>query len=639
VSIAATDAAALCRVLDGDHHEAKERIRAILAERFTPSSDLTRDEYREQVMRWMRMLVDTGETKTMFPREYGGGGDVGAGIAAFELLGHADLSLLVKCGVQFGLFGGAVQHLGNERHRSELLPRIMDLDLIGCFAMTETGHGSNVQALGTVARYDDGELVVDTPDDEARKDYIGNAARDGRLAVVFAQLEVDGEEHGVHALLVPLRDEHGNVLDGVEIEDCGEKLGLEGVDNGRIRFDGVRVPCTALLDRYAKIDEDGRYSSPIENKNRRFFTTIGTLIQGRVSVGGAAISATKSALTIAIRHALRRRQFGPPGEAEVPLLDYRVHQRRLLPALATTYALNFAQREVVAELHRALTADERADREQRQLEALAAGVKATATWHATATIQTCREACGGAGYLAENRFKALKADTDVFTTFEGDNTVLLQLVGKELLTDYKQRFGDLSGLEMIRFVGEQAYETVVERTLARQVATRIADALPGGDGDDADEGDVDDPELQRELFCWREEHMLSSLARRLKRGLDDGGEQFEVFNECQDHLLAAAQAHVDRQVLDAFGRAVDGCDEGPLREVLDRLYRLHALSTIERERGWYFEHGRMTGPRSKAVTRAVNRLCGELRDDAELLVDAFAIPDAALAAPIALARD
>ena len=635
MSVTATDAAALCRVLDGEHHEVKERIRAILAERFAPVSDLTRDEYREQVMGWMRMLVETGETKTMFPREYGGGGDVGGGIAAFELLGHADLSLLVKCGVQFGLFGGAVQHLGNEQHRRELLPQVMDLELIGCFAMTETGHGSNVQALGTVARYEDGELVVDTPDDDARKDYIGNAARDGRLAVVFAQLEVGGEEHGVHALLVPLRDEQGRVLDGVEIEDCGEKLGLEGVDNGRIRFEGVRVPRTALLDRYAKIDEQGDYQSPIENKNRRFFTTIGTLIQGRVSVGGAAISATKSALTIAIRYALRRRQFGPPDEPELPLLDYRVHQRRLLPPLATTYALHFAQRELVGELHRSLTADEHPEREQRQLEALAAGVKATATWHATATIQTCREACGGAGYLAENRFKALKADTDVFTTFEGDNTVLLQLVGKELLTDYKQRFGDLSGLEMVRFVGEQAYETVVERTLARQVATRIADALPGGDGAD-DEGDLDDPELQRELFCWREEHMLSGLARRLRSGLDDGREQFEVFNECQDHLLAAAQAHVDRQVLDAFASGIDACDEGPLRDLLDRLCRLHALATIERERGWYFEHGRMTGPRSKAVTRAVNRLCAELRDDAELLVDAFGIPDAALAAPIAL---
>src|SRR3712207_3596767 len=125
--------------------------------------------------------------------------------------------------------------------------------------MTETGHGSNVQALRTTATYDADrdELVVHTPDDDARKDYIGNAALHARMAVVFAQLRVGGEEPGIHALLVPLRDERGETLPGVRIEDCGEKLGLEGVDNGRIWFDHVRVPRTALLDRYGGIDEQG----------------------------------------------------------------------------------------------------------------------------------------------------------------------------------------------------------------------------------------------------------------------------------------------------------------------------------------------------------------------------------------------
>ena len=126
---------------------------------------------------------------------------------------------------------------------------------------------------------------------------------------------------------------------------------------------------------------------------------LGTLIQGRVAVCGASISATKVALAIAVRHAESRRQFGPPGGDEVVLMDYRTHQRRLLPALAKAYALHFAQEELVARLHRVFTADDDADRERRELETLAAGLKAVATWHATATIQECREACGGMGYL------------------------------------------------------------------------------------------------------------------------------------------------------------------------------------------------------------------------------------------------
>src|SRR5215208_1223468 len=348
-SEATPDPAALCRFLDGEHHGTKEEVRQRLADFGVspPGEQLPREEYRAQVMEWMLRLAETGQPAMLFPESAGGQGDPGAAISAFEMLGHGDLSLLVKCGVQFGLFGGAVQHLGNEEHHRKYLADVASAKLLGCFAMTES----------------------------ARKDYIGNAARDGHMAVVFAQLEVGGDEHGVHALLVPIRDQDGNVLDGVTIEDDGDKLGLQGVDNGRISFDRVRVPRENLLDRYATVGSDGLYGSPIENVNRRFFTTIGTLIQGRVSVSGAALSATKSALTIAVRYAARRRQFGPPdGDEEALLIDYRIHQRRLFPPLATTYALHFAQRELVAELHRAFTEEDHDDEAQRRLEAQAAGV-------------------------------------------------------------------------------------------------------------------------------------------------------------------------------------------------------------------------------------------------------------------------
>ena len=171
---------------------------------------------------------------------------------------------------------------------------------MGCFAMTETGHGSNVQALGTTATYDatTGEFVLSTPDEISGKDYIGNAAVHATTAVVFAQLEVAGESHGVHAFVVPIRED-GRVLPGVRIEDDGLKMGLNGVDNGRIWFDGVRVPRANLLNRFADVTVDGVYESEIENPDRRFFTMLGTLVQGRVCVGGGAINAAKVALTIA----------------------------------------------------------------------------------------------------------------------------------------------------------------------------------------------------------------------------------------------------------------------------------------------------------------------------------------------------
>ncbi|HEY2600998.1 MAG TPA: acyl-CoA dehydrogenase [Thermoleophilaceae bacterium] len=629
---AGPSAEALRRFLDGEHREIRERVREVIARpEFAPPRDVSRAEHRELVFERMRRLSEEGGTGTGFPVEYGGMGNVGGAVASFETLGLSDLSLLVKCGVQFGLFGGAVLHLGTERHHKAYLPGVISTELPGCFAMTETGHGSNVQEVGTTATYDPDtdEFVVHTPNDDARKDYIGNAAVHGRVAAVFAQLSVGGETHGVHCLVVPLRDDSGDTMPGIRIEDCGEKLGLEGVDNGRIWFDHVRVPRDALLNRYADVDDQGKYTSPIENQNRRFFTMLGTLIQGRVSVGGASITASKLALTTAIRYACVRRQFSPPGgEGEALLMDYRVHQRRLLPLLAKTYALHFAQETLVAELHRVFT-DDAGDRDRRKLEGLAAGVKAAATWHATHTIQVCREACGGAGYLAENRFAALKADTDVFTTFEGDNTVLLQLVAKGLLTDYSARFGDLSQLEMVRFVGAQMFDTVVERSLARQLVGAVLSAVPSSD----DEPAVEERDFHLQLFRGREEHVLGGVARRLKRGIDDGQDSFTVFNECQDHVLEAARAHVDRLILESFVAAVERSEEGPTRDALSSLCDLYALSAIEQERGWYFEHSRMSAPQSKAITRTVNRLCGELREIALPLVDAFAIPDS-LVGPI-----
>jgi acyl-CoA oxidase len=622
-------------LIDGRYASLRHQIREVLSRpEFDPPIAIPTAEYRELVLGWMRTIAGEGLTAPGFPVEYGGHGDAGANIAGFETIAFGDLSLLVKFGVQFGLWGGAVQQLGTRRHHERYLRPTATLELTGCFAMTETGHGSNVQQLETTATYDPDadEFVIDTPSDEASKEYIGGAACHARVAAVFAQLIVGGESHGVHVLVVPLRDERGNVQTGVRIEDSGEKMGLNGVDNGRIWFDHVRVPRDALLNRYGGVNDEGAYESSIENANKRFFTMLGALVQGRVCISGASVSAAKTALTIAVRYGLRRVQFGPPDEPEVPLLEYRTHQRRLMPLLAKTYALHFAQAELLERFHRANGPEQVDERERRQLESLAAGMKAASSWHATETIQICRECCGGAGYMSVNRFGALKADTDVFTTFEGDNTVLLMLVARGLLTDYRDNFGELNPRETVMFVAEQTVETVVERLFARKIAQVIADVVPGRD----ETGDLLDRENQLELFRWREGHITAGIAQRFRRGLAEGYDPFEVFRAVQNHAANAARAHIERVILEAFAAAVASAPEGPIRDALDRLCDLYALYQIELDRGYLQEHGRLTGPRCKAVTRAVNDLCNQVRADAEALVDAFGIPDQVLRAPIGL---
>jgi acyl-CoA oxidase len=634
------DVPTLRRFLDGPYADARDLVRTNLATHASVLDDaetMSRPEFRERVKDLLVTMAGTGQTGMGFPEEYGGGGDLGASIASFETLAYGDLSLLVKVGVQFGLFGGAILMLGSKRHHDAYLADLIAGRLLGSFAMTETGHGSNVQALGTTATYDPDtdEFVLTTPDEPSRKDYIGNAAQHAHAAVVFAQLMVGGEGHGVHAFVVPIRAD-GVLLPGIRAEDDGLKMGLNGVDNGRLWFDDVRIPRGNLLNRFADVTDEGRYTSSIDNPDRRFFTMLGTLVQGRVCVGGAGINAAKVALTLAVRYAVRRRQFtATSSDDEELLLDYGLHQRRLLPLVAENYALHFAQEVLALRLHDVFSTEPGGSEDElarRELESRAAGTKALGTWHATRTIQECREACGGAGYLAVNRFAALKADTDVFTTFEGDNHVLLQLVAKGLLTDYAGEFEDLDQLGMVRFVAGQALETVIERTAAHTLLERIKDVLPGDDSWDR-EAAIRDSGYQLAMLRFREEHTLSGVARRLKRGIDEGVNAGEVFSRAQDHVIAAARAHVERLVLEAFVDKVRSMPDDDHRVALRLLCDLYALSTIESDRAWFLEHGRLSVARSKAITREVSDLCRRIRPIAVDLVDAYAVPPELLRSP------
>jgi acyl-CoA oxidase len=185
---------------------------------------------------------------------------------------------------------------------------------------------------------------------------------------------------------------------------------------------------------------------------------------------------------------------------------------------------------------------------------------------------------------------------------------------------------------MVRFVAGQAVETIAERFSARKIAQVIADAVPGGD----DDTDLLDRDAQLDLFRWREAHITTSAARRFKRGLDDGYDPFEVFRAVQNHAVNAARAHVERILLESFAAAIEDCEDERSRTALSLVCDLYALCEIESDRGFLQEHGRLNGPRCKAITREVNRLCNEVRGIAAALVDAFGIPDQVLGAPIGI---
>ncbi|GAA3286723.1 acyl-CoA dehydrogenase [Arthrobacter citreus] len=614
---------ALGRALLGKWADVRLQARALAAtEALHTPAGLSYTEHRERVMTQMKLLADSKAVHRAFPAYVGGEDNHGGNVAGFDELVVADPSLQIKAGVQWGLFGGAVMHLGTREHHEKWLPGIMNLEIPGCFAMTETGHGSDVASIATTAEYDPAaeEFIINTPFRAAWKDYIGNAAVHGRAAVVFAHLITAGVDHGVHAFYVDLRNDDG-FLPGIGGEDDGVKGGLNGIDNGRLHFTNVRIPRTNLLNRYGDVAADGTYTSPIESPGRRFFTMIGTLVQGRVSLDGAAVAASKMALKTAIQYGTERRQFnGASDITEEVLMDYQQHQRRLLPRLATTYAAAFAHEELLQKFDDVFSGAHDTDEDRQDLETLAAGLKSLSTWHALDTLQEAREATGGAGFLAENRLTALRADLDIYVTFEGDNTVLLQLVAKRLLADYAKEFVGADFGVLARYAVGQATDRTMHRTGLRQIVQAFADT--GSEKKSAIA--LRDPRTQRDLLTDRVGTMVAEVAgalREARRLPKDKGAA--VFNNNQHDLIEAARAHSELLQWEAFTRALENIEDDGTRQVMTWLRDLFGLCLIEKNLSWYLMHGRLSSQRARTLGPYINRLLAKIRPHALDLVDAF----------------
>lgn len=630
------DIAAVTDLLLGTWGETRREAREMIKDpAFWRIEGQPMPEHRDRVLGQLRLLVERGGSRRAFPKEYGGLENNGANLAGFMELVLADPSLQIKSGVQWGLFGSAIHQLGTKKHHDAWLRDVIELELPGAFAMTETGHGSDVAAIGTTATYDPEteEFVIHTPFRGAWKDYLGNAALHGKAATVFAQLITGGVNYGVHCFFVPIRDDEGNFLPGVGGEDDGVKGGLNGIDNGRLHFDHVRIPRFNLLNRYGDVAADGTYSSEVPSPGRRFFTMLGALVQGRVSLDGAATTGTALALHIAVTYANQRRQFDSgAGTDEVVLLDYGKHQRRLLPRLAQVYAQFFAGDELLRTFDGVFSGAKDTPAERENLETLAAALKPLSTWNALDTIQECREACGGSGFLAENRLVGLHQDLDVYVTFEGDNNVLLQLVGKRLLSDYAKQFKGADAAKLASFAARQTAGKVFHGAGLRQFGQAVADF--GSTARSVELGLR--AEQQHDLLAGRVQQMIADIAGRLRPASKASpAEAAEIFNANQAELIEAARAHAELLQWEAFTDGIARVDDEGTAQVLTWLRDLFGLSLIEKHLAWHLINGRLSTQRAASVSKYIDRLCRRLRPHAQDLVDAFAFAPEHVRAPIA----
>ncbi|GAA5898215.1 hypothetical protein JCM6882_000105 [Rhodosporidiobolus microsporus] len=604
--------------------ELKERFMIDLARdplfRLDDIHDLTKAQIRERTMAKFPSLVHyvLNEPLDVFQQR-------------MNIVSLADPAFWTRYGVHYGLFLGAIRSGATANQMSYWMSKgVLSLEgMVGCFAMTELAHGSNVAGLETTATFDEraDEFVIHTPTVSATKWWIGGAAHSATHSAVFAQLIVKGMCYGTKTFIVPLRNPKTyNLLPGISIGDIGKKMGRDGIDNGWIQFTNVRIPRAYMLMKHTQVTRDGQVFEPPLAQ-----LTYGALLQGRTAMVADAANVAKKALTIALRYAAVRRQFKTgDNPLETQLLDYPIHQRRLIPLLAQAVAMGFTSERMTAlyndmtetleSLDASTNPKEMKDalEQLKETHATSAGLKAFCTWNALETIEKCRQSLGGHGFSSYSGLPSMYNDQAVQCTWEGDNTILTLQSGRSLVSSYAD------AVKGIKLPGGTAY--------LNSLPSILTSSCP------SDSAALQLETLQQAWDCVSA-NVVKSAHDAFETAVKSGLGREQALEQCSQERFVAAKVHTAGYLYRMFHSGLvelakkEESSNGVVK-TLDDICRLYGCWAIEENAAHFLKYKFFSAKQIEVISQEVTRLCAVVRKSAVLFTDAFNFSDHIINSPL-----